>query len=200
MARAGDGFRKAGSAYNRSKPIPGVSGRRVPGQGRLSKPSRNGGLYTNVPHLDSDSGQAGSALFREYHRQQVRDAKGRFAGGWGFAWQGLEQVDANIVAFNAELHQNIRENVEKLKDEMVQWAKDNAPWEDHPGENEDARDNLQGAVVWHDNERFTIFLGHGANVYYGIWLEVRWGGKFAIIVPTIHHFAPLIGERIATLT
>lgn len=193
-------FRKAGSGYNRTDRIPGVSGKRIPGQARMPKAQINGGFFTNVPHLDERSGQAGSALFREYHRQQVRDARGRFAGGWGFAWQGLEAVDANIYAWTEANLQNLRQAVERLKDEMVAWAKENASWEDHPGENRDARKNLQGAVVWQDAEHFTIFLGHGADVYYGIWLEVRWGGKYAIIVPTIQHFAPMIGDRIATMT
>lgn len=188
-------FRTAASGYNRSSPIPGVSGRRIPGPGRFPKATLNGNFFTNVPHIEGDS-----ASFREYHRQQVRDAKGRFAGGWGFAWQGLERINDNLFELNDHQHRNIRDAVEKLKDEMVAYAQENAPWEDHPGENEDARQNLQGAVVWSDEEHFTIFLGHGANVYYGIWLEVRWGGKFAIIVPTIQHFAPQIGERIKTLT
>ena len=55
--------------------------------------------------------------------------------------------------------------------------------------------------MWQDNDHFTIFLGHGANVHYGIWLEVRWGGRFAIIVPTIEHFRQQgIGTEITTLT
>lgn len=123
--------------------------------------------------------------------------RGRFAGGWGFAWQGLERIDANIESHNRDLHQKLRQAADKLKDEMVAYAQENAPWEDRTG---DARRELQGAVVWQDEENFTIFLGHGAEIYYGIWLEVRWGGKYAIIVPTIQHFAPLVGERIRTMT
>jgi hypothetical protein len=192
MARAGAAFGKAASSYNRSNPIPGVSGRRVPGNIRMPKAQLNGGAYTNVPHLES-----GSAMFREYHRQQIRDASGRFAGGWGFAWQGLESVDANLYAYVDSTLENMRAGVERLKDEMVAWAKENAPWEDRTT---DARNGLQGHVVWTDKEHFTIFLGHGPDIYYGIWLEVRWGGKFAIILPTIQHFAPMIGERIATQT
>ena len=184
-------------AYNRSRPIPGVSNRRVPGNGRLPKPRNVGGFRTNVPYQDSRGGDWGSAVFREYHRQQVRDVRGRFAGGWGFAWQGLAATADWLEATGWKVVGNIRENAELLKDEMVAWAKSNAPWEDRTGA---ARRELQGAVVWNDDTHFTIFLGHGNEIYYGIWLEVRWGGKYAIILPTLHHFAPQLGDKLVTLT
>jgi hypothetical protein len=28
------------------------------------------------------------------------------------------------------------------------------------------------------------------TVEYGIWLEIRWDGRFAIIQPTLEHFGP----------
>lgn len=188
------------SGYNRSQPIPGVSGRRVPGNARMPSLKAAGGFLTNVPRQQSARGQAGSAIFREFHRQQIRDVKGRFAGGWGFAWVGLEAFDNFLQNWNSKFHQDLHSAAESLKDEMVAYMKANAPWEDHPGENEDARENLQGAVVWNSEENFSIFLGHGSDVYYGIWLEVRWGGKYAIIVPTLQHFMPVVGERIRAMT
>lgn len=188
------------SGYNRSSPIPGVTGRRVPGDARLPQIAGNGGFQTRVPFMQSAGGQAGSAIFREHHRQQLRDVNGKFAGGWGFAWVGLEAAGEFIEAWEVKIKADIKSTIEEIKDEMVAYMKENAPWQDHPGVNEDARKNLQGAVVWDDDENFAIFLGHGANVYYGIWLEVRWGGKFAIIVPTIEQFKPIIGDRLRSLT
>lgn len=32
---------------------------------------------------------------------------------------------------------------------------------------------------------------------YGYWLEVRWSGKYAIIGPTMFHFAPIIAANVA---
>lgn len=60
----------------------------------------------------------------------------------------------------------------------------NAPWEDRTG---DARDGLG----WSLDESLTaptVYLFH--SVSYGVWLEVRWSGKYAIIVPTIEEFGP----------
>jgi hypothetical protein len=39
----------------------------------------------------------------------------------------------------------------------------------------------------------TLTLQH--TVEYGIWLEIRWGGRYAIIVPTIEQLGPEIYEE-----
>ena len=169
----------------------------------------SGSFRTNVPWQEHSPSDWGSAIYREFHRQQVRDSSGRFGGGWGFAWQGLSDVAENMENYGLQFtgSGNLKQAVERLKDEMVEYAKKNAPWNDREegkrGSDANlphAREALQGAVVWHDATHFTIFLGHGKDIYYGIWLEVRWGGKYAIILPTIHHFAPQIGDKIRTMT
>lgn len=195
-------------AYNKRNRIPGVSGRVIPGaKGRLPKPTNYGKFQSRVPFQDDSAGQRGSAIFREYHRQQVRDVGGRFAGGWGFAWQGLQMVAENLEEYAVQKIDDLHGSVERLKDEMVAYAKENAPWRDRPDEErgEDshlphAREAIQGAVVWTDDTHFTIFLGHGKEIYYGVWLEVRWGGKYAIILPTIERFRPEFANRVVTLT
>lgn len=170
--------------------VPGAPSR-VPGSARL--PQQIGGFLTRVPRQPT-AGQFGRA-----HFQQVRDARGRFAGGWGFAWVGLESTAERIRDLNDHLHETVQEAAQSLADEMVEYARENAPWEDDPSNDTNARESLQAGVVWTDQEHFTIFLGHGADIYYGIWLEVRWGGKYAIIVPTIMAFAPQLGDRVRTM-
>ncbi len=59
------------------------------------------------------------------------------------------------------------------------YAKVTAPWTDRTG---NAR-NLLHATVDHDRHLHRITLSHG--VPYGIWLEVRQQGKYAVIMPTI---------------
>lgn len=173
---------------NRGRAIPGVSGRSIPGTARM--PS-GPGFRSNVPFQ-----VGGSSAFRDAHKQQVRDLKGRFAGGWGFAWQGLESVADNLEQWMDGNIGNIHKAAEDLKDEMVAAMKDNAPWEDQTG---NARAELQGAVVWEDDTHFTIMLGHGSDIDYGIWLEIRWGGRYAIVVPTIMQYAPTLGDKIRSL-
>lgn len=109
-------------------------------------------------------------------------------------------MNDNLIAFNDEVHSSLRARAEELKDAMVEYAKKNYPWtpreDGKRGVDEGkphAHEALQGAVVWNDPEHCQIFIGHGPTVYYGIWLEVRWGGRYAIIVPTIEYFGSRIG-------
>lgn len=172
--------------------IPGVTGKRVPGNPGM--PRMVGHHVTNIPR------QATSSMFREYSRQQIKDVNKRFKGGWGFAWQGLADVASNVYDLGVETEEQLGEAMEELKNEMVAYAQQNAIWTDHPGEHEDARKNIQGVVVKEGDGTYSIYLGHGKNVYYGIWLEVRWGGKYAIILPTIYKFAPTLGEKVKLQT
>ena len=180
--------------------IPGTRGKRIPGNPRMPKASMAGFHMTRIPHAQPYT--QSSDLFAQFHRRQVRDAQGQFAGGWGVGWQGLADVAENIEQYGIQVQGNVQEAAEKLAEEMLQWAKQNAPWEDEdpPHVAPGAREALQSGVVWESDTRFVIWLGHGKDIFYGIWLEVRFGGKFAIILPTIMHFAPQIGDRIRTAT
>ena len=63
-------------------------------------------------------------------------------------------------------------------------ARLNAPWTDRTG---NARNGLRGVPeINHPN--YAIVLAHSVN--YGIWLEVRWGGRYAIIMPTLRSIGP----------
>jgi len=37
------------------------------------------------------------------------------------------------------------------------------------------------------------------TVEYGIWLEIRWNGQYAIIIPTIEHMGPVIMAELESL-
>lgn len=54
-----------------------------------------------------------------------------------------------------------------------------APWQDRTT---NARNGLH-VVVEHTRDRHTLTFAHG--VPYGIWLEVRWAGKYSIIMPSV---------------
>lgn len=71
----------------------------------------------------------------------------------------------------------------RLAPDILDYAKDNAPWEDRTG---DARAGLD-IDVDEDNDEVTITLYH--TVDYGLYLEVIESGKFATIMPTLEHYA-----------
>lgn len=135
-------------------------------------------------------------MFAGAHFQQLRDVHGHFAGGFGFSWTGLEATGKALKEYNGKSHRGIKAAAERIAKEMLEYAKTNAPWEDRTGE---ARAGLQSAVIVEpDGEHISIFLGYGDETYYGVWLEVMQGGKFAIIGPTINKFQPTIGAEIRT--
>lgn len=71
-------------------------------------------------------------------------------------------------------------------EDMENWAKANAPWQDRTG---DARERLH-ATVEETGPIGTIVLSHGVD--YGLWLEVANQGRFAVIAPAIDYWAPIV--------
>ena len=71
---------------------------------------------------------------------------------------------------------------------MEAYSRQNAPWTDRTG---NARSGLFG-VVDEDIARgiVTIYLAHGHTIHYGMALELGYGGKYAIIMPTIEQHLP----------
>lgn len=66
------------------------------------------------------------------------------------------------------------------------WMKENAPWTDRTG---NARQSLYTRVD-RQPQQITITLDHGVN--YGVYLEFRNAGRYAIIDPALDHWVPII--------
>jgi hypothetical protein len=93
----------------------------------------------------------------------------------------LPQVDAGVdLAFDF------------MRDYAEGYARTNAPWVDRTG---NARNGL---FVNHEK---TPMVFHRLVVYhtmpYGIWLEIRWSGRYAIIGPTMFNVAPQLAIVLA---
>lgn len=93
----------------------------------------------------------------------------------------LPQVDAGVdLAFDY------------FKTYSESWARTNAPWTDRTG---NARNGLFAS-----HEKIPM-VEHRLVIYhtmpYGLWLEVRWSGRYAIIGPTMFHVSPLMGVGVA---
>lgn len=73
------------------------------------------------------------------------------------------------------------------------WMKTNARWIDHSS---NARNGL-GARALGNSNRIAVVLYH--SVPYGIWLEVRWDGRYAIIEPAIAEFGPKLMAMVQRL-
>jgi hypothetical protein len=91
------------------------------------------------------------------------------------------------------MEETLEEIVEQVAEEVQDYAQQNAPWEDRTGE---ARDGLT-AESFEDGGILTIVLYH--TVEYGVWLEVRNSGEYAIIIPTIEQMGPVVMGAVSTL-
>ena len=79
--------------------------------------------------------------------------------------------------------------VSSMAPEVENYAKMNAPWTDRTG---NARNGL-AARPFRDAQAVGVMIYH--QVSYGIWLEVRWSGRYAIINPTIDEMGPVVMKR-----
>lgn len=78
---------------------------------------------------------------------------------------------------------------QSMAPEVENYMKSNAPWNDQTG---NARNGLF-ARAYSEGDETGIVLGH--SVDYGIWLEVRWSGRYAIIEPAIAAMGPAVMRR-----
>lgn len=105
-------------------------------------------------------------------------------GGTRFFWtvppsrMGLE-VERR---YGDELQVRVYELMDGIAGEMQDYAQATAPWNDITG---DARAGLVAEAVQNGTAPY-IELRH--SVDYGIWLEVRWGGTYAVIMPTMQDY------------
>lgn len=116
---------------------------------------------------------------------------GSVSGGTaGVEWAGILNLQTNMQTYTTALDEHRVLAMDRIAEDMEEWARANAPWEDQSG---DARSTLQGSAE-HDEDRHvsTATISHGVD--YGVWLETRFGGRFAVILPTIMVFAGRLAE------
>lgn len=92
-----------------------------------------------------------------------------------------------VVTLDQRLDRGVAGIMELYDSRIETWMKTNAPWTDRTG---NARNGLS-AQAGH-----IPFVAHWVDLFhrvsYGIWLEVRFAGRFSIVIPAIVHFGPRI--------
>ena len=84
----------------------------------------------------------------------------------------------------------------RAAEQMEVYARTNAPWTDRTTK---ARRGLRGYAGASPLRRdcWCAAIQHGEDVHYGVWLENRWNGRYAIIGPTQQAFTHRVGEIVA---
>lgn len=86
----------------------------------------------------------------------------------------------NLADVSDRVDTYIAASVSYSSDRTVAYAKETAPWRDRTG---NARSGLRAEIEWIPKVSHSIYLFH--TMSYGIWLEIRWAGKYAVILPTL---------------
>lgn len=102
------------------------------------------------------------------------------ARGKSFSWDDAVIVDA-LNVMDASVDTFLTAVMGKHAPDAEAYAKSNAPWTDQTS---NARNGLFAVPDLSERPNsYRIVVGHA--VPYGIWLEVRFGGRYSILMPTI---------------
>jgi hypothetical protein len=91
-----------------------------------------------------------------------------------------DTLTPGIKEFPAVLDRTVAQTIDYFAPRVEAFMKSNAPWTDRTT---NARNGLRATPEHSYGRSHSIHCTHG--VPYGIWLETRFGGKNAIIDPTI---------------
>lgn len=111
------------------------------------------------------------------------------------SWQNDEKIAGLIKETDQRVKRIITGQFMYHADLATAHAKVNAPWQDQTG---NARAGLHSGVnIGMTQEFWELYLAH--SVFYGIYLETRWSGKYQIISPTIVFIGKLIINRMSSV-
>lgn len=108
-----------------------------------------------------------------------------------------EALEAAMVAYGTKALTAVRAVADFIALKVQNEARVNAPWEDR---SKAARGGLFGVVTQEAAEAaVTIYLSHGHTVFYGKFLELSNGQRYAIIMPTIQRNLPVIEKMLKNI-
>ena len=97
-------------------------------------------------------------------------------------WVGEKQVRRNIGEYGNDAKSAIREGLDYWAPQIEADAKEKAPWTDR------TTNARSGLFTWVETEDGVgrLYLSH--RVFYGIFLERKHAGRYAIVMPTLQAF------------
>lgn len=102
-------------------------------------------------------------------------------------WRGDDEFKRRMAQYARDAKQAVVSLADRWKPEIVIYAKENAPWTDQTA---NARQSLYAYVESADG-KVIIWLSHGMP--YGVWLELRNQGRYAIIMQSLEaHYQPIM--------
>lgn len=109
-----------------------------------------------------------------------------------FTWK-TDTLSGNVARLPKKVERAVVGATEYGATRAQAYAKTNAKWIDRTA---NARQGLRAFAV-HEPGRSTVIIAHGVS--YGIWLEVRFSGRYSIIGPTLAYTGPLVMRLLGNL-
>lgn len=110
----------------------------------------------------------------------------------GMQWSGIEKMQSNIKTYGNKVEDVPLKLGQYYAPQMETDAKNEAKWIDRTG---NARAGLN-ARVWQENGGNTTIIQLAYGVFYGRFLELRWQGRYAIILPILQRYYPQVGASL----
>ena len=111
--------------------------------------------------------------------------------GLQIQWSGDREVSARMLEYQRRVEDVINRVALYWAAVFEAYAKENAPWTDRTA---NARQSLWTTVEALSQDTVALYLSHG--VEYGVHLESRYAGRYAIIWPTIEAHLSQIGQML----
>lgn len=108
-------------------------------------------------------------------------------------WTGDAEVKRRMEQYGRDVHRAVVSLAERWAIDIESHAKEYAPWTDRTA---NARQSLY-TLVHPESGKVTIYLSHGMP--YGVWLELKNQGRYAIIMPTLEFYYFQIEESMRRL-
>lgn len=107
-------------------------------------------------------------------------------------WRGLDMMLQRMDQYGDAVRDVPLQVAQEVTPQIEADAKRDAPWTDRTS---NARQGLHGRFWQEDNGNVTVIrLAHG--MFYGRFLELRWQGRYAIILPTLQRYYGVVRERL----
>lgn len=104
--------------------------------------------------------------------------------------EGKNQIKLRLKKMQLSSQPVIQAYAEGKAEEMQRYMKQNHRWKNRTG---NAERGLYGKVITSRKKYVTtIEIGHGKDIWYSVYLENYYGGRFAIIKPTLNLFGPMV--------
>ena len=109
-------------------------------------------------------------------------------------WQRPPQeIQRNIARYAGQIRGGLLALAQEIAEDAEAEMESDAPWTNRTG---DARRELFSTAVQVNQELIRLYLSHGPDIFYGVFLELKNAGRFAIVGPTWEKYLSIVERRV----